>query len=330
MLRIHFTTEDLAKTRIATTPDPLWELSLSMHQLRLRTHHPLLTTWKREVTRLLHPSSSLRDEVAPSLALCPPRGYFPDFLTPIEAVQGFDAGLDAVLATPKRRLQDEIGMLGGPHRSVAPVVEGIGRGEARALNELGNAMRRYHQVALAPVWDRVSAAVDADRTRRTRQLVESGWAEVLGNLHPQARFANGTLEVGAWGMNVDHDLQLGGRGLLLVPSYFKEARQLMILADGELPPVLIYPIDANIRLAADAAHASVAALIGRTRANVLETAAASGGTTSEIALRLRISSPAASQHLSVLRQAGLVLSTRDQNRVFHTPTPLGRALLAGG
>ena len=38
---------------------------------------------------------------------------------------------------------------------------------------------------------------------------------------------------------------------------------------------------------------------------------------------------AASKHLGVLRLAGLVVSTRDRNRVLHTLTPLGHALLLG-
>jgi DNA-binding transcriptional ArsR family regulator len=52
-----------------------------------------------------------------------------------------------------------------------------------------------------------------------------------------------------------------------------------------------------------------------------------GALTSEVARRLGISPAAASQHTTVLRNAGLLLSQRDRNMVRHTLTPLGRALL---
>lgn len=56
---------------------------------------------------------------------------------------------------------------------------------------------------------------------------------------------------------------------------------------------------------------------------------ADGCTTGELARRLDISPAGASQHATVLRRAGLVLSTRRRNLVLHTLTPLGRALLGG-
>ncbi|CAM5243118.1 hypothetical protein SMICM304S_07027 [Streptomyces microflavus] len=36
MLRIHFTDADLARTRIATAPDPVWEIAVSLHRLQSR------------------------------------------------------------------------------------------------------------------------------------------------------------------------------------------------------------------------------------------------------------------------------------------------------
>ena len=52
-----------------------------------------------------------------------------------------------------------------------------------------------------------------------------------------------------------------------------------------------------------------------------------GCTTGEVARRLNISAAAASQHTTVLRNAGLLVSQRDRNTVLHTLTPLGRAML---
>ncbi|MEU8191559.1 winged helix-turn-helix domain-containing protein, partial [Micromonospora carbonacea] len=77
---------------------------------------------------------------------------------------------------------------------------------------------------------------------------------------------------------------------------------------------------------AGAGRDALAALLGRTRAAVLE-ATDAGCTTGEVARRLRISPAAASQHATVLRNAGLLVSHRDRNTVLHTLTPLGRAIL---
>jgi len=60
---------------------------------------------------------------------------------------------------------------------------------------------------------------------------------------------------------------------------------------------------------------------------------AEGSTTTAMAAGLGISAAAVSQHLAVLRQAGLVVSVRTGNFVHHGLTGLGRSLLtapAGG
>ncbi|MCQ8773732.1 ArsR/SmtB family transcription factor [Streptomyces telluris] len=56
MLRIHFTDTDLLNTRVATGPDPQWELVLSLRHLRRRVVPPRYGDWHRDVlARLPHP-----------------------------------------------------------------------------------------------------------------------------------------------------------------------------------------------------------------------------------------------------------------------------------
>jgi DNA-binding transcriptional ArsR family regulator len=326
--RIRFSAGDLARTRIAATADPMWELALSMHQLRLAGSDPFLHGWKRQLAQRLHPSGPSRAEVALALALNPPRGYFPDFLTPFDGVNGFEAGLEAMLGTDPGRLRAEVDRVAITDRSVLPDVDGIRLGKVRALKTLGHSVRRYHDLAVAPVWETLTTAVRADREQRLRDLASGGWAGVLGNLHPSARFRDDVFEIDRWGGSHDREIELGGRGLLIIPSYFKEQRQLLLLADTALPPVLLYPINQSARLAVHSGHLHLPALIGRNRTLVLE-ATVSGGSTSEIAARVNISVPAASKHLHVLRVAGLVRSTRTQNTVDHHITALGHSLLSG-
>ncbi|MEV1178870.1 winged helix-turn-helix domain-containing protein, partial [Nonomuraea sp. NPDC049784] len=67
----------------------------------------------------------------------------------------------------------------------------------------------------------------------------------------------------------------------------------------------------------------------RTRAAVLATLRAPATTTS-VAERVGISLGSASQHTTVLRNAGLISTTRTGGAVLHTLTPLGQALLHSG
>lgn len=69
-------------------------------------------------------------------------------------------------------------------------------------------------------------------------------------------------------------------------------------------------------------------LLGRTRAAVLA-GVRDPATTTALAERVGVSLAAASQHATVLRNAGLVHTTRIGIAVLHSLTPLGRALLDG-
>ncbi|MFF5176027.1 ArsR/SmtB family transcription factor [Micromonospora sp. NPDC000089] len=329
MLTIHFSREDVLRTRVAPNADPLWELVLSLHRLQARVRDPLLSGWRRGVGRELRRDDAV-DQLRLLLALTPPRGYFPDFLTPYAGVQGFAAGLEAVRATPTSLLQRDLTVLSG-RRPLPSVAARLARGEPAVLRELTDSMVRYRSLAIEPYWGRIQAAVDADRTRRARAMLEGGAEGLLASLRPTVRWESGVLEVRDYPHS--RELHLDGRGLLLVPSFFCAGTPVALL-DPALPPVLVYPVDRLGGLAPKPGAASVdgsgrealAALLGRTRAAVLE-ATDDGCTTGDLARRLQISPAAASQHTAVLRNAGLLVSRRDRNRVLHTLTPLGRAML---
>jgi DNA-binding transcriptional ArsR family regulator len=327
MLRIHFTGEDLAKTRIPTSPDPLWETVLSWHMLRVRSTDPLLQPWKRQVLAGLRPGAPARAEVAPLLTVNPPLGYFPDLLTPAESEEGLEAGVRAVLSQPKSRLRLEIGKLSEVHGGLDADTIDLAEGRTPAVERLGQALRQYHRHAIAPIADRIQVAFDADRTLRAQAFLKGGIAAVLTSLHQQAEFRGNVLEISD--SLTDKDIHLNGRGLRLIPSYFKETgTRPMTLADPDLPQVFVYPIDRAVGLVAAAAREPLAALLGRTRAALLELTE-TGGSTTQLARRLDVSPAAASQHLTILREAGLIVSVREANAMRHLTTPLGRAVLDG-
>jgi DNA-binding transcriptional ArsR family regulator len=326
MLRIHFTTADLAQTRVAPQPDPLWEIALSMHVLRSRDTDPLLEGWKLSSTELIRSTDGLMPKLAIPFILNPPIGYFPDFLTPAAGRNGIDAGLQAILATPTRQLKAEIAMLCDSNPAVTSTIDDIARGHPQALTHLGAALRKYHDTMLAPHWTHISAAVEADRALRGRQMLDEGPAAVLDGLAPRARFRGNALEL--LHFRRSRDVFLDGRGVTLVPSYFKETSTLMVLANPSLAPVIVYPVHPDARITIDGRRLALDALIGRSRAAVLEQAAA-GANVSDIARRLEISQPNASKHLAVLRAAGLLIAVRERNTTRHVLTPTGHTLLNG-
>lgn len=320
MLRVHFTGGDLARTRVADGPDPLWETVLSLHRLRPTHPEPALRTWREHVARTHH--GPLRQ----LLPLVPARGYFPDFLTPAEGAQGFETGLDALLSTPRDQLRRQIATL-GESVPLTPEVRDLARGDVGALGQLGGALRAYQHAALVPWWQRVTARIENDRTWRTRTQWSEGTGAMLSGFGPALRWRPPVLEAD---YPVDRDLYLEGRGLLLVPSFFCR-RTPVALADPALPPTLVYRADTGTRPQAarplaPATGLRLARLLGHTRAAVLQALSAEC-TTSELARRVGVSLSSASEHASVLRGAGLIASDRRRSAVHHSLTPVGLALL---
>lgn len=95
MLKFHFTDVDMARIRMATGPDPMWELLLSLHLLGGNDGSVVFGAWKRHIRNRLPGSTRLLFELAP------PRGYSADFLTPMPDRGGLETGIDAVLSTSR-------------------------------------------------------------------------------------------------------------------------------------------------------------------------------------------------------------------------------------
>lgn len=314
LLRIHFSSEDLARTRVASGPNPLWEMVFS--RLRLAEEDPpvALRPWLARVR-------ADRARLAPGirvLAALTPRGpYFPDFLTPPEGRNGVDAGLRAILRTPKRRLNHELGRL-AEWWQLPSWAGSLGDGQVPTLTTLTRTLRSYHDVAIAPYASLIGPRMAVEKANRT----QTGEA-LLAGMAPLMRWCPPVLEVP---YGVTRDMHLRGRGLLLVPSFFCRHTP-VALADADLPPTLVYPIDPRSHWHA-AANRPLVALLGATRATVL-TAIDTGTTTTELARRAGTSPASVSRHTQVLREAGLVETIRNGTAVQHTLTPLGIAMLEG-
>ncbi|GCB91111.1 transcriptional regulator [Streptomyces noursei] len=321
MLRVHFSGLDLARVRIAARPDALWETVLSFHRLRDRRDDSTFGSWRSETRGRLNGEARL---LAP---LVPTRGYFPDFLTPAEGLLGMGEALAALRETPVGRLHAELSRLEPAEGRPLPAwIRAMADGETRALGRLAGILQRYHDAAVAPHWHRVRSRIEADRAARGRALLDGGADRLLASLPPMMRWRPPVLEAD---YPVDRDLHLGGRGLLLLPSYFCR-RTPVTFHNPDLTPVLVYPVEHPApRLAPPVpADRSLGRLVGQTRSAILHGIGV-GCTTSELARRVDVSLASASQHATVLRDAGLLSTLRQGNAVLHTLTPLGAALLRG-
>ncbi|MFC3454772.1 winged helix-turn-helix domain-containing protein [Amycolatopsis speibonae] len=330
-LRIHFTAQDLVRTRISTRPDTLWELVLSL--LRLQTLRPSgrlsppvppdVIEWRASTLSRLSGRAlgqALNHHVLP---LTPVSSYFPDFLTPGTGLADLAPGLDMVLSTPRERIGQELGIL--TTRSGTPSWGAdLAAGNRDALHLLGATLRSYHATALAPCWPAITARIAAERTRLTGVLTTSGAEGSLSALRPFAEW-HPTERILEARYPVAMDIHLQGRGLTLIPSWFCHATP-VALADPALPPVLIYPITHDPPPAID--PAALTKLIGPTRAKVLTTIT-TGTPTSLIQHRTGISASQISRHAAVLRDNNLITEARHAGHTFYTRTPLGHVLTAG-
>ncbi|TXL85405.1 winged helix-turn-helix domain-containing protein [Streptomyces sp. IB2014 016-6] len=324
MLRIHFTPQDMTRVRVAPGPDFMWEITNSVQTLQRTDGERVFGAWRRWVRPRLPEGRHL---LSP---LLPPYGYSPDFLTPGSGDRTtLRAAIDTLLGTPRPRLRAELAQLSGSTR-LPDWTASLAEGDTDALTRLGDALHAYQAEALVPHWRHVRADLEADRALRMRHLMDGGTEALLSGLGPDVRWRPPVLEVT---YPVDQHLRLDGRGLVLQPSFFCWPTP-TTLADGELPPVLVHPIHHTADWVGPAGTAGpptgpgpLGRLLGQTRADLLR-ASRTGCSTVEAARMLQVTHPAVSQHMNVLRAAGLTTTVRTAGRALHTATAEGRALLA--
>ncbi|WP_331746027.1 winged helix-turn-helix domain-containing protein [Streptomyces sp. NBC_00872] len=329
VFRIHFTTQDLTRTRVAETPRPLQELTTAMVTLQGRTHPVLLDAWRRGAL------PKLSDQARMALALVPLLGSSPNFLSPVEAGTPEEV-LEQVRATPRRQIHADMAEI-AELQPLPTWARGLAD-DADLRAGLYDGLSQLHTHLLAPYWTQITDHFAADRPVRMRHLLSGGVERLLAQANPQwMRWNPPVLEIRTVIKEASRDLHLDGRGLLLVPSVFL-TRSASVWSHETAQPVVTYPVSHDDPLhrltfltpepAASKTATAVAALLGHTRAAVLDALAEHPGcTTKELAALVGISPASASEHATVLREAGLIRTVRHRNTALHSPTGLGIALL---
>ncbi len=327
MFEARFTAHDVSHLRFAFSP--LWEVIASLRVIQAPGRHALHLPWATEARAAIRAAGL---DLSLPFALVPPTGYIADFVTPppTTPLPDFADELTTVGATPCGLVIDNVAELADhgnlPDRASAEVFwAGMIAEPERRLAELVDVLRAYWELVIEPHWPRLRALLDADVLYRSRELARGGANGVFTDLHPDVRWDGAVLTVAK---KYCKTLALEGRGMVLVPCAFAWP-SVLVMDEGPWQPTLIYPARgvATLWETGECAPTGLAGVLGRTRAELLS-ALAGPAATGELATRLGVTAGAVSQHLGMLRGAGLVVTQRVGRRTVHARTALADALVA--
>ncbi|GIG00603.1 ArsR/SmtB family transcription factor [Catellatospora citrea] len=327
MLRIHFTARDLSRVRVVRL-GPLALAQLAAPAMAARDDDHLYGRWRAEARARLTPRA-----VDTASWLFPYREMQVDLITLAGAEATAEEAAENLLALSQPQLNAELGLARLRGRRPPPWLRQLVAGDHEARQDLVLALQELRHAALAGADGRLGGLVDVEQAEFGRVLLAEGVGAALGRLHPLVRWDPPVLEIPSHG---DGDVTLAGGDLLLAPSAFCWPAPHLYVSLDQRTRVLVYPAVRDLRQAAqlwgDPAgppHAALAALLGRTRAAVLEAVAAGPVSTTVLARRANVSAPSASQHATALRAANLIVSQRSGTSMLHSVTPLGRSMLDG-
>ncbi|GLW75081.1 transcriptional regulator [Kitasatospora phosalacinea] len=295
---------------------PIHEVVSLARLLTEPQRHPMFQPWLRRRRALPLP------DLAPLTVLMAEGAYRPDFLdpSPTSSEPTFEEGVEALLAAPADRA----------HAELVDAAAGRGAAVARRLlddperfrSEAAEALRRLWKAVVEPEWPAMRQALRAEMLDRALQVNREGLRAVLPRLHPSAACEGDTVTV-AKAVDIDVDCP---DGLVLVPSLFITDRVQCTTSD-HWTPAIYYPASGRYLWAAPPAPGSLDRLLGATRSRILAALATPLQTTAVAGL-VGVTPPTASEHLAILRDAGLIDSSRVGRTVTHELTEAGRVLLA--
>jgi DNA-binding transcriptional ArsR family regulator len=316
-----FTPEDIAEIRFAFSP--VWELVASIRCLETPSKHAVHLRWMQEAQE-----RTKRVDLERLRTLFGGEPYVPDFLTPPPEVPfpEFEEELERIVKTDHDQVRKDIA-----HwrrflpDSAAAVADAFLADPDQALRDITDDMRAYWDAALAGHWPRIRALLEGDVLYRARRLALEGVDGLFADLHQRLRWEDDVL---SYDKQYEAYVELGGRGLLLIPSVFVWPGILCQIEEPWQPTICYAPrgVGNLWEPQAPGSRGAIDELIGDTRAEILRTLEIPM-TTSELATKLGVTSAAVSQQLAVLRRAGVVDADRVGRSVYSRRTSLGESLL---
>ncbi|MER6733999.1 ArsR/SmtB family transcription factor [Streptomyces puniciscabiei] len=318
---------DLASTSFACSA--LQETVLSLRMWTHPGHYAEQSAWFRR----MRPEFEALDDSALLRSLIASNRWVPDALTPRPSTPwpAFHAELATLRALPPERLRPDLERTFLPHdrRLPAPLQAGLADPE-RLLIGIADALEAYWERCLAPGWwPRARAVLEADIAYRARRLAQGGADALFADLDHRVHWRQGTLTI-RWDQpdsGPTADIDVAGRGLVLVPTFF--ARGAITAIDPGAAPVINYPARGRATMGENldppCAGPALERLLGAARARLLALLDEPASTT-ELARRLGVTPGAVSQHLGVLHDAGLLVRTRHGRSVLYGRSALGDEL----
>jgi DNA-binding transcriptional ArsR family regulator len=320
MIEARFDTEALTRVRFAISP--MWEVTRSTKALRDPAAAALHLPW---VEQALPQVADL--DLAALFALQTAPEYNPDFVNPPPSTPlvDFEDELQTMLATPDAQIASEVryAYQGAP---LPAVLEPFVNEPRKAIEALAELMREYWERCHAANWPRMRSLLEHDVLYRSRQIADGGTARLFCDLAEGVSWCDGVLRLPG---SCDGVLDVDERGLLLLPSVFVWPK-VSALSLEPWQPTVVYPARGVGMLwspeEAPSPPEALERLVGRTRATLLN-ALDSPRTTTELAGELGLTAGGVSQHLTVLRDAGLVHGRRVARSVLYLRSAQGSALV---
>jgi Family of unknown function (DUF5937) len=201
-----------------------------------------------------------------------------------------------VAATPLAVVRSELDLV-RDGRPLPAVLRPLYDNPAAQLPAVVEALRRYWEATVEPVWPRLRAVGAADLAHRMERFADGGLVRVLADLHPDVTLEGGRLQVDK-PKHCSHRFDLAGTGIVLLPSAFIWPTVMVECCDVD-QPTITYPARGVAELWQEAPAEQtdpLSALVGRTRATLLATLGLPR-TTTQLAVQLGLGPPAVSQHL---------------------------------
>lgn len=319
-IRFRFGRDDLLRTRFAISP--LIEIAAATYVLRLPGRFPEHRRFvESAVPRLDRLQLDLLYAVNPLGRRAWPNFNAPAPVSPhpliAEELARIASTAPSVVVEDVRRAYPE-----GVPASMSAFVED----PEPALADLVTQVRRFWDAVLAPWWPRMTAFLESEIAARARRLVAAGGVTAFDDLHRTVSWDGEVLTVSPVAMASD-DIELAGRGLLLIPSVF--AFDVWPRTDAPWDPALTYrpPGVGDLWQRDTSGRGALEELIGRRRAAILR-ALEQPASTRTIAQRTGWSPGGVNTHLATLRRTGFVTRRRSGREVLYSRTEAGDALVS--
>jgi len=321
VIRVDVGVADLAETRFGFSP--MLETVCALRALRDPGRHAVHAPWIRWAAPRVR-EHGLAAPLTVELVIAP--RWFAEFLLPAPPTRGesLEEEIERLLATPpkyaRRLVRNRYGKA-PESRAAAALLDK----PKRTLKAYAAELREAHALLIEPHWPRIQALLEADVLFRSRALADGGAAALFGGLDPRVRWHDDGVTIDDGGG--PRVARVAEGGLVVQPSAFLWP-DIWVKPASITHTVIRYPARGIGTLWAPDTQASpeaLVALLGAPRARLL-TLLASPSTTGDLAARLGVTPSAVSQHLRVLRAAGLVTSETVGRSRIHALAPVGRAL----